>query len=169
MISFLASVELGSVLSLCEVEQGVLLDAGNPGAQYLWSTGATTQTIIITEAGEYYVDVINTSNCNLTDTIDVIGELGGGTLYVPNTFTPNGNGKNDVFYAYGTGIVEFHMEIYDRWGMLLYTCDDILQGWDGRYMGNLVQQDTYVVKIQYKTECGDMNMHKMIRHVNVLR
>lgn len=169
MITYLASVELGSTLSLCEVEQGVVLDAGNPGSQYLWNTGATTQTIVISEAGTYYVDVINTSNCALRDTIEVIGELGGGTLYTPNTFTPNGNGNNDVFYAKGTGIVEFNMQIYDRWGMLLFTCDDILQGWDGRYMGNPVQQDTYVVKIQYKTECGDGRSYRVIRHVNVIR
>lgn len=169
VVSFLASVELGSYVSLCNVDQGVVLDAGNPGSQYLWSNGMTTQIITVTEAGTYYVDVLNTSNCNLSDTIVVSGELGGGTMYVPNTFTPNGNNRNDVFYAYGTGIVEFHMQIYDRWGMQLFTSDDINLGWDGRFMGNPVQEDTYVVKIQYKTECGDMNMHKEIRHVNVLR
>jgi gliding motility-associated-like protein len=169
VVAFLASVELGNTTSLCDVEQGVLLDAGNPGSQYLWSTGQTTQTIVVSEAGEYYVNVINTSNCLLVDTIVVIGELGGGTLYTPNTFTPNGNGNNDVFYCYGTGITEFHMQIYDRWGMLLFTSDDITIGWDGKFRGNIVQQDTYVVKIQYKTECGDMNLHKEIRHVNVLR
>lgn len=168
-ITFLASVELGSAVSLCNVDQGVTLDAGNPGSSYLWNNGSTSQTITVVESGMYYVDVINSSNCNLTDTIEVTGELGGGTMFAPNTFTPNGNHKNDVFYVYGTGITEFHMQIYDRWGMLLFTSDDITLGWDGTYLGNRVQQDTYVVKLQYRTECGDENMHKEILHVNVLR
>jgi gliding motility-associated-like protein len=169
VISYLATVELGSQQSLCNVEQGIALDAGNPGSQYLWNTGETSQMITITEAGVYYVDVINTSQCALTDTIEITGELGGGTMYAPNTFTPNGNDRNDVFYVYGTGIVEFKMQIYDRWGMLLFESTNMNDGWDGTYMGNKVQQDTYVVKIAYRTECGDMNMHKEIRHVNVLR
>jgi gliding motility-associated-like protein len=169
IVAYLASVELGSELSLCDVDQGITLDAGNPGSQYVWSTGATTQMITVTEAGSYYVDIINSSNCALTDTIDITGELGGGTMYVPNTFTPNGNNRNDVFYCYGTGIIEFKMQIYDRWGMLLFESTSMTNGWDGRYNGNLVQQDTYVVKITYRTECGDMNTHKEIRHVNVLR
>lgn len=169
MVTFLANVDLGEEVSLCNFDQGLTLDAGNPGSQYLWSTGQTTQTISVSEAGMYSVEVINASSCQLRDTIVVVGELGGGTMYVPNTFTPNGNNRNDVFYCYGTGIVEFKMQIYDRWGMLLFECDNITQGWDGRYAGNVVQQDTYVVKIQYRTECGDPNMHKEIRHVNVLR
>ncbi len=168
-IMYLASVELGNTVSLCDLDQGLTLDAGNPGSQYIWNTGQTSQTIEVSEAGIYFVEVINVSNCALTDTIEVIGELGGGTMYTPNTFTPNGNNRNDVFYAYGTSITEFHMQIYERWGMLLFTSDDITIGWDGKYKGALVQVDTYVVKIQYKVECGDQNMHKEIRHVNVIR
>lgn len=169
VVSYLASVELGSAVSLCDLSQGLILDAGNPGSQYVWNTGASTQTIEVSEAGTYAVNVINTSNCNLTDTIEVTGELGGAVLYTPNTFTPNGNGRNDVFYAKGTSIVEFHMEIYDRWGALLFTSDDINTGWDGKYKGTTVQQDTYVAKIRYVTDCGGQVKKSVIRHVNVIR
>ena len=169
VVSYLATVELGSAVSLCNVVKGIVLDAGNPGSTYMWSTGATSQSITITEAGTYYVDVINSSNCNLSDTIQVTGELGGGTMFVPNTFTPNGNGRNEIFYAYGTGIVEFKMQIFDLWGMLLFESTSMTNGWDGTFEGNKVQQDTYVVRITYRTECGDMNTHKEYYHVNVLR
>ena len=168
-VTYLATVELGTSLSLCNVDQGIVLDAGNPGSTYLWSTGETSQQISIVEAGTYYVDVLNSSNCQLTDTIDITGELGGGTMFVPNTFTPNGNHRNDIFYAYGTGIVEFKMQIFDRWGMLLFESDSMTNGWDGTFNGNKVQEDTYVVRITYRTECGDMNTHKEYHHVNVLR
>jgi len=168
-LAFLASVELGSSVSLCDLAQGLTLDAGNPGSQYIWNTGETSQTIEVTEAGVYYVDVLNTSNCALTDTIEVSGDIGGGVMFTPNTFTPNNNGRNDVFYAYGSSIVKFHMEIYDRWGMLLFTSDDINTGWDGKYKGTIVQQDTYVVKLEYTTTCGGESKKKEIRHVNVIR
>lgn len=174
-VTYLATVELGSAISLCNVDQGVTLDAGNPGSTYIWSTGETSQQITIVEAGQYFVDVINSSNCALTDTIDVTGELGGGTMYVPNTFTPNGDGKNDVFCPVGTGITEFKMQIFDRWGMLLFESSSLVTNnttsgcWDGTFRGNKVQEDTYVVRITYRTECGDSNLHKGYYHVNVIR
>lgn len=169
VIGLLADVALGSTISLCEVIEGVTLDAGNPGSQYLWSNGMTTQTITVTEPGTYWVNVINNSNCNLSDTIEVVGETGGGVLYVPNTFTPNENGNNDRFFAVGSSVNTFEMQIFNRWGQLIYTSNDINAGWDGKYKGQYVQMDTYVVRIEYTTECDGLRRMKRITHVNVLR
>ena len=69
---------------------------------------------------------------------------------VPNAFTPDGDGNNDIFYAYGTNIVEFEMMIFDRWGEKLFTSDNLDDGWDGTYKGELVKTETYVWKINYK-------------------
>jgi gliding motility-associated-like protein len=154
---------------LCELIEGVTLDAGNPGSQFLWSNGMTTQTITVTEPGTYWVNVINNSNCNLSDTIEVVGETGGGVLYVPNTFTPNENGTNDKFFAVGSSVNTFEMQIFNRWGQLIYTSNDINAGWDGKYKGQYVQMDTYVVRIEYTTECDGLRRMKRITHVNVLR
>ena len=73
------------------------------------------------------------------------------TLYVPNAFTPNSDGKNEVFKAEGEGITNFKMYVFDRWGLLLFYSDDINTGWDGHYQGkgtNILQQDVYVWKIE---------------------
>lgn len=167
-VTFLAAVNLGHDISLCDLTNGVELDAGNPGSQYLWSTGATTQTIHVEESGVYYVEVLNTSNCALTDTITLIGDVGGGILYLPNCFTPTGNGLNDYFCAVSTSVTEFHMQIFNRWGQLIFETDNINNCWDGRYKGNMVQEDVYVVKTRYKTMCNNGQEFVRISHVAVL-
>jgi gliding motility-associated-like protein len=54
------------------------------------------------------------------------------TMYIPNAFTPNGDGVNDVFHVYGTGIESFSLIIYDRWGATVFSTTDITKGWDGK-------------------------------------
>ena len=54
----------------------------------------------------------------------------------PNVFTPNGDGSNDVFQLYEPEATRIHVEIYDRWGVLIYTYDDVYGFWDGTYMLN---------------------------------
>ena len=69
-------------------------------------------------------------------------------VFVPNSFTPNNDGLNDTFTAKGLFIKEFSMEIYSRWGELLYHTTDLEKGWRGVYKGTLIPEDTYVYKIQ---------------------
>jgi gliding motility-associated-like protein len=166
-VGLAAPVYLGDEMSLCG-QFTVTLDAGNPGATYLWSTGATSQTIDVALAGEYWVQV-NNNNCIQNDTISITGAPGEGIIFVPNTFTPNGNATNPTFMAYGDGIVKFQMRIFDRWGNLLYETTDINAGWDGRYKGKVVQVDSYVYVIEYQTTCAGGKTIKKIGHVNVLR
>ena len=57
-------------------------------------------------------------------------------LYVPNAFTPNSDGTNDTFGAKGDGIIEFNIQIFNRWGELVFESNDINKVWDGIYKGN---------------------------------
>jgi gliding motility-associated-like protein len=134
----------------------------------LWSTGQTSQTIDVSTPEQYWVQV-NTGNCMVYDTINVVGAPGEGMIFIPNTFTPNGNGLNEKFSAVGDGIVAYHMRIFDRWGMMLYETTDINSGWDGKFHNRLVQEDTYVYVIDYRTECAEEKMKRTIGHVNVIR
>lgn len=69
------------------------------------------------------------------------------TLYVPNTFTPNGDGLNETFGPVGNGVNQFSMLIFNRWGELIFESDNIYNQWDGTHHGEKVQTDTYVYKI----------------------
>ncbi|MFM2285497.1 MAG: hypothetical protein RLZZ543_994, partial [Bacteroidota bacterium] len=66
------------------------------------------------------------------------------TIYAPNAFTPNGDGTNEVFMIKVTYADKFFLEIFNRWGELIYQGSDPLEGWDGTYKGNRCQEDVYV-------------------------
>ena len=70
-------------------------------------------------------------------------------IWIPNSFTPNSNGINDQFKAYGVNIKQFEMIIYNRWGEKLFITRNLEQGWDGKYNGKFVQLGIYIYKIIY--------------------
>ena len=67
-----------------------------------------------------------------------------GSIFVPNTFTPNGDGNNDKFEIKGENIKDFELWIYNRWGELLFTSTDVNKTWDGSYQDIMVMN--YIVK-----------------------
>jgi gliding motility-associated-like protein len=74
-------------------------------------------------------------------------------VYAPTAFSPNGDGKNDVFYVYGPvdEIVQFQLNIYDRWGTLVFKTNDLQEGWDGTFDGNLAPTGAYVWVADFTT------------------
>ena len=68
-------------------------------------------------------------------------------LYVPNTFTPNGDFKNDVFNVSVLNYETFELNIYNAYGTTLFSTTDPAIGWDGKYKGRSVQEGTYVVTV----------------------
>ena len=125
---------------------------------YLWDFGngniANTQTVtdqIYINTGIYtaYLTVTNGVCMDIDSvTINVLEE--GPTLYVPNAFTPNGDSINDIFWIGATNIKEFHIIIFDRWGLKLFESSDILVSWDGKVNGKEVADGTYFHLINAK-------------------
>lgn len=68
------------------------------------------------------------------------------TLYIPNTFTPNDDGINEIFKGEGVGLEEYRMWIFDRWGENLFFSEDMEYGWDGTYKGKQVESGMYIYK-----------------------
>jgi gliding motility-associated-like protein len=91
-----------------------------------------------------------------------------GSFYVPNTFTPNYDGLNDVFKPKATNVYDYSMDIYDRWGNHLFTTTDIEYGWNGFYKGQLCQEDVYVYKIEYSQK-HTKNRALVSGHINLVR
>lgn len=99
-------------------------------------------------SGCYKIQAVNQYNCTAVDEVcvDVTTNY---NIYIPNTFSPNGDGKNDVFTVYGTGITKLEIIIFDRWGEKLYVTNDAQKGWDGTFKGNLSKQDSYVYEVNF--------------------
>ncbi len=89
------------------------------------------------------------------------------TYYVPNAFSPDGDGKNDEFDGKGAGYTARKMMIFNRWGELIFESTDPDVDWDGTVKGEKVKPDVYVYKIKVKDHKG--NWHEKKGHVTVVR
>lgn len=92
-------------------------------------------------------------------------------VYVPNTFTPDGDMHNNVFIpiiSEGIELQDYSLHIYNRWGELIFESHDLYIGWDGTFKGNYVQDGTYTYVIQIK-HIGESIREKIVGHVNLLR
>jgi gliding motility-associated-like protein len=137
-------VNLGDDDFLCD-GNNVELAVPTGYTSYFWSNGSNQSSIIASEPGVYWV-VVKEQFCETTDTI-VFKNCS--ELWVPNAFTPDGNGINDFFLPKGVEIQEFEMFIYDRWGEHLFSTGDINIGWDGRYKGEICMSDVYYYLIRF--------------------
>jgi len=115
---------------------------------------------------EYTIVVYTDHNCQDSDKVTVKVLCDKSQLYIPNTFTPNGDGQNDIFYPRGTGLDKIKtFRIYSRWGELVYektsiTINDKAEGWDGTYNGNVLPPDVFVYMIEAQCEDGQTILFK---------
>lgn len=134
------SICKGSPLLLTPVVSGVSLN-------YLWQDGSTAPSFSVTQAGTFTVGVSN--RCGTTSASVKISEVVC-ELFVPNAFTPNGDGLNDLFRIRGgAGIQDFSMQIFNRWGKLIFETNDPQIGWDGTLNGIPQPTGAYAYSIQY--------------------
>jgi gliding motility-associated-like protein len=115
---------------------------------------------------EVSLTVTGENNCSstFTRTIVIRDSLGSMfTFYAPSAFTPNGDGRDEVFMPVGNGWKEnsYVFEVFDRWGSLLFSTSQPLHGWDGtvKRTGNLAKQDIYVWKAQVSDEQGKEHVY----------
>ncbi len=143
---------------------------------WTFGTGAGSSlpnpSYIYPDTGTYHVTLVVMNNNGCTDTTQgnvIIDPIM--TCYIPNAFTPDGNGDNDEFKVYGTFLSPdgFSMSIFDRWGERIFHTEDLNTGWNGRKFnsGPLVQVDVYVYKIDVKDWKG--LSHEYIGRVTVVR
>jgi gliding motility-associated-like protein len=106
--------------------------------------------------GTFIVTQIATSSNGCSDTTEHILIIDTDfTFYVPNSFSPNSDAHNAVFKVVAFGIYDFSMEIYDRWGKMVFSSTDPEQGWDGTYHGKKCPEDIYVYKIDFTNIVDD--------------
>ena len=110
---------------------------------------STTYTLTITYNGHCIVS--NTAIVNIT------GEL---PVFIPDVFTPNGDGNNDVFYVYGTNIMTVDLKVFNRWGELVFEGHNQFDGWDGRYKGEPQPLGVYIYEANIRSLDGQTVFRK---------
>lgn len=117
----------------------------------------------------YRIQVTNDGGCTSTDEVTINTICNGANLFIPNTFSPNADGKNERFYPRGAGLARIKsLRIYNRWGETVFVAanfnaNDAAAGWDGLYKGKVLPPDVYV----YTCEVVCQNNEVLTYHGNV--
>ena len=143
------NINLGNDTMLCN-GQIIILNATNTSSTYHWQDSTTYATYNVTQAGIYWVKVTNQYNCSASDTINIMYKDCEDTLVIPNIFTPNGDNINDYFVIKNSNDWDINLQVFNRWGNLVYKEDNYQNNWDGKYKGNPLSDGVYYYIINAK-------------------
>jgi gliding motility-associated-like protein len=142
------------------------------GDGFTSTTASPEHTFPIGEIGNYEVELIVTTDFGCSDTARQIVVVKDQLLYyVPNTFTPDGDEFNQQFtpvMTAGMDPYDYHLEIYNRWGEIVFESYDITQGWDGTFNGYIAAQGAYTWKLEFGMLDDDSSV-VATGHVNLIR
>ncbi len=152
-------VDLGPDLGICPGDFPLMINnkiRHDEGIyEYTWNTGQNTSGLSIDHYGQYTLNLRDSYGCNGSGIINVHKHC---AIDIPNAFTPNGDGINDYFFPrspLNKDIVLFHMNVYNRAGVLLFTTHNTEgQGWDGRGQGKIQPAGVYVYRLHLEWKNG---------------
>lgn len=164
----IASFSLNSLSLDIPYDQLICTNQSVNASSYSWTFGdggsslAENPTYSYTTVGIYQVQLIVTSSFDCKDTATSEVTTNSDVVF-PNAFTPNPNGSSDgsydpaaldnnIFFPYVNGVSDFKLQIFNRWGELIFESTDYKVGWDGYYHGKLCQSDVYIWKAEIKLE-----------------
>ena len=139
-------------------DETVFRDATWPEATYLWEDGFTGPTRTLTEGGLYTIEVQN--QCGVAvDSFYLEAIDCECTVFMPSAFSPNGDGVNDYFsFVQHCMLSQMQLDIYNRWGKLVYSGQGPDARWDGRVNGQMAPEGVYVWVINYEGRFRRNNM-----------
>ncbi len=160
----------------------VMPENRSTGKSYYWDFGdGVTSTEkhphhVYTRKGSFDIKLVVSDNSNscilpdsVTKTVDVYKIGGEQSIFVPNAFTPDNDGKNDSFGPISSGTIEgYKFQIFNRWGDLIYETTSLEDKWDGKQKGGKVETEVFVYSLRYKDECSNKKIFKK-GHVTVIR
>ena len=140
-----------------------------------WLSCSTCPSPIATITSEikYVAEVSNPGGCTARDEVTIETLCNDFNIFIPNTFSPNGDGMNDVFYPRGKGLFKVRsMKIFNRWGEIVFakaefTANDASAGWNGTFNNKQLSSDVYVYTIE--VVCDNNTIIPLKGNVTLLR
>jgi gliding motility-associated-like protein len=130
----------------------VQMQGGESPFTYAWSTEPvqTTARVEGLTFGYYFVDIVDANGCELKDTVYINPGPCCEEVFIPNAFSPNGDGVNDLFrVTTSAGIELIQFAVYNRWGNRVWSTNDFRSGWDGTFQGKDEDMNTYFYIFKY--------------------
>lgn len=159
------SAYLGSDTALCDFEN-FILDGGEHADSYLWSDGSTDTALAVQKPGLYWVQATN--ECNSASD-SVLIEPCEADVLMPNAFSPNGDGMNDLLSPILIGNAALlDLRIYNRWGELIFQTVDASAGWNGEYQGEEEDIGVFVFTLKFMDEKNGL-LHSRAGNITLLR
>jgi len=144
---------------------------GNSPGSYVWSPGEYLSCINCPNPVAnpdqditYTISFTDENGCNTDANVSITYEA---VIYIPNSFIPDGNGRNDLFGVFGGNISSMELLLFDRWGELIYTLHSLDDRWDGTYEGNKCPDGVYTWKLIYTDT--QFKKNELTGHVVLLR
>jgi len=152
--------------TICKGEKVKLNIKG--GVNFLWSTGEKTQYIIVNPGITTDYSVIATDENGIQKTAIITVNISDcNAPFIPNAFSPNGDGQSDMFKVYANNISKFEIIIVSRSGQIVYTSKNPDEAWDGNYKGMQAQEGVYIYTVKYINE---LNKEQIINgHITLIR
>jgi gliding motility-associated-like protein len=125
-------INLGETIHICGPDLEIRAPDGM--LSYQWQDGATGASYHVQDYGVYHVRIRDNNYCENSDSIEVRNACEA-TAYVPNAFTPNGDGHNDEFVPVVMNVMEMEFKVYNRWGEIVFETTEQQKGWDGKVKG----------------------------------
>ena len=148
----ITNIALGPEKNVCYGEEVVL--CAPDGSGFLWNTEETDATIVVMpeETTIYTLDYVDLDGRTCRGSIKVnVNEC---SVFVPNAFSPNGDGKNEIFKAQGKGMLDFRLIVFSRWGEQVFESSDPDHGWDGTFRGRKSPKGIYIYTVTFRDENG---------------
>ena len=161
------------VVELCEdsLKTFTYFAPGTPDCEYNWSVylgGSVVKLyqgeklqLTYQKSGDYRLEVYSENELCESETeeysIQVI-ECRLPAVYIPNAFTPNSDGLNDIWIPKYSWIAKFNLQIYNRWGQLIFETNQFDRGWDGTFCGMASPMGAYIYTIEYTTVKGSKGL-----------
>lgn len=161
-------VTLPETVTKCEGSSIIASAETSVNGNLLWNTGSDSPFISIDEPGTYSV-VLSTACGASTATIEVIDKDCFNNLFIPNAFSPNGDGVNDIFRAFSQNAIAFEMSVYNRYGEVVFYTDTIQQGWDGSMLNGDYFCQVGVYTVRYKAQFTAAKVVEGVGHLVLIR
>jgi gliding motility-associated-like protein len=141
---------VGTMVQLVTTNSSDIIKWNWAPTKWLSCTTCPQPIATVTDNIKYVAEATNAGGCKSRDEVTITTLCNDANIFIPNTFSPNGDGMNDVFYARGRGLFSLkEVRIFDRWGEQVFerhniAPNDVTQGWDGTYKGMKASADVYV-------------------------